>query len=181
MIEKEIQPITNYDEIQKLFLIIETSIKEKKNLSAEELQNIRTCLDDIYKNENKLWQPFNPFPQFIQENNIEIYFNNNDIDEEKEKIQDNQDIVLYKNIFKEHYCGIIEQITNDLSNMTLNFIVEHTTFNSIEEFIILAKFAEFGQTFEEIVQTVKTIFHSLIINWKKSADESEAIALEQFI
>jgi hypothetical protein len=65
--------------------------------------------------------------------------------------------------------------------MTLNFIVEHTTFNSIEEFIILAKFAEFGQTFEEIVQTVKTIFHSLIINWKKSADESEAIALEQFI
>jgi hypothetical protein len=181
MIEKEIQPITNYDEIQKLFLIIETLIKEKKNLSGEELLNISAGLDDIYKNENKLWQPFNPFPQFIQENNIEIYFNKNDIDEEKEKIEDNQDIVLYKNIFKEHYCGIIEQITNDLSNMTLNFIVEHTTFNSIEEFIILAKFAEFGQTFEEIVQTVKTIFHSLIINWKKSADESEAIALEQFI
>ncbi|CAF1497431.1 unnamed protein product [Rotaria sordida] len=183
MINKEIQPITNYEEIQKLFTLIETSIQNKKKLSVEELKNLRTCLDDIYKNENKLWQPFNPFPQFIEENNLEIYFDNNanDIDDEKEKVEENQDIVLYKNIFKEHYYGIIEQIANDSSNMRLNSIIEYTTFNSIEEFITLAKFAGFGQTFEEIAHTVKIILHSLIINCKKSADVAELIVLEQFI
>ncbi|CAF3098131.1 unnamed protein product [Rotaria sp. Silwood2] len=183
MVNKEIQPITNYEEIQKLFTLIETSIQNKKKLSVEELKNLRTYFDDIYKNENKLWQPFNPFPQFIEENNLEIYFDNNanDTDNEKEKVEENQDIVLYKNIFKEHYYGIIEQIANDSSNMRLNSIIEYTAFNSIEEFITLAKFAGFGQTFEEIAHTVKIILHSLIINCKKSADVAELIVLKQFI
>ncbi len=65
--------------------------------------------------------------------------------------------------------------------MRLNSIIEYTTFNSIEEFITLAKFAGFGQTFEEIANTVKMILHSLMINCKKSADVAELIVLEQFI
>ncbi|CAF4728753.1 unnamed protein product, partial [Rotaria sp. Silwood2] len=90
MVNKEIQPITNYEEIQKLFTLIETSIQNKKKLSVEELKNLRTYFDDIYKNENKLWQPFNPFPQFIEENNLENYVDNNanDTDNEKEKVEE---------------------------------------------------------------------------------------------
>ncbi|CAF1345261.1 unnamed protein product [Adineta steineri] len=179
MIDKEIKPITNYDEIQKLFTLIETIIENnKKNLSVDELKEISASLDDIYKNENKYWQPFNPFPQFIKENKIEIYFNKTDEVKEEDEVEDSQDIVLYKSIFKEHYFGIIEQITKDLK---LNSVIERTTFNSTDEFIILAKFAGFGQTFEEISGTVKSILHSLLINWEKSADVAEAIALERFI
>ncbi|CAF1246690.1 unnamed protein product, partial [Didymodactylos carnosus] len=185
IIDKQIQPITNYDEIQKLFTLIETLMKNKENnkcLSIEERNNIHYCLDDIYKNENKLWQPFNPFSQFIQENNMEIYFDtNNQNNDEKEKCDENQNIILYKSMFKEHYHDIIEQITDDSCQMRMASMIQHTTFNSIDEFIVLAKFAEFGQTFEEIAETTKMIFHSLIMNWEKSADESEAIVLKKFI
>ncbi|CAF3514063.1 unnamed protein product [Adineta steineri] len=161
MIDIEIISIINYDEIQKLFILIETVIdNNKKNLLVDELKDINTCLNDVYINENKSWQSFNAFPQFIKENHIEIYFNNNNNTDEvkEEEVEDSQDIVLYKSIFK-----------------------EHTTLNSTDEFIILAKFTGFRQTFEEISETVKSILHSLLINWEKSADAAEAIALERFI
>ncbi|CAF3745144.1 unnamed protein product [Adineta steineri] len=107
MIDIEIKSIINYDEIQKLFILIETVIdNNKKNLLVDELKDINTCLNDVYINENKSWQPFNAFPQFIKENHIEIYFNNNnntDEVKEEEEVEDSQDIVLYKSIFKEHH------------------------------------------------------------------------------
>ncbi|CAF1389457.1 unnamed protein product [Adineta ricciae] len=176
MIQKETQPITNHDEIQTLLTLIESSIPNKDQLSDDDLNKLSACLDDIHKNENKLWQPFNPFPQFIQENNIEKLFTEND-QQETVQVEDNQDIVLYRDMFKEHYCGVLEQIAYDSCHLRLDGLLQQTPLNSIDEFITLAKFAGFGQTYDEIARMTKTIIHSLLINCKKSADEGERLAL----
>ncbi|CAF1029762.1 unnamed protein product [Adineta ricciae] len=178
MIHKETQPITNHDEIQTLLTLIESSIPIKDQLSDDDLNKLSAYLDDIHKNENKLWQPFNPFPQFIQENNIEKLFAEND-KQETVQVEDNQDIVLYKDMFKEHYCGVLEQIASDSCYLRLDGLLQQTTLNSIDEFLTLAKFVGFGQTYDEIARMTKKIIHSLLINCKKSADEGERLALAE--
>ena len=91
--------------------------------------------------------------------------------------EDNEDIILYKDMFKEHYCGVLEQIALDSCYLRLDGLLQQIPLNSIDEFLTLAKFAGFGQTYNEILRMTKIIIHSLLINCKKSADEGERLAL----